>query len=60
MVKKTVKRKRGTTSVRCPKCKASSRVLRTYPDPQGIGITHRERICARNHRFTTSETPEIS
>ena len=54
MKKKPKKRTRGTASLPCPRCKATTRVLRTSRDTEAV---IRERICTgkSHHRFKTTE-----
>jgi transcriptional regulator NrdR family protein len=44
-----------TQSVRCPKCRGPTRVLRTTHESPAVV---RERRCSRGHRFRTRETAE--
>lgn len=51
----TTKRKRGGAALRCGRCGRPTRVLRTTLT--GKNVTRRDRVCPRDHRMVTFETP---
>lgn len=55
--RKPRRRIRGGATVPCPECRKKTRVLRTTRSDDRVV---RERVCVDDHRFTTTETPNVA